>query len=66
MQQFIISSFLIIGFTSCKKNYVCECSGGKNPAYAYQIHDTKNKAEKSCGAIPAITVYDPERKCKIK
>ena len=66
MKQFALTIILIFVITSCKKNYTCECSGGRQQLYTRQIHATKKNAQKSCNSQPAITVYDPERICNIK
>ncbi len=43
-----ISIFSAIGFTSCKKNYVCECKNSNTTYVAGETEGTRNKAKKYC------------------
>lgn len=45
----LILSVLAFSFTSCEKNYNCECTD--NTGYVWSkstIHNTKDKAQKEC------------------
>ncbi|HOZ87857.1 MAG TPA: hypothetical protein PL029_08870 [Bacteroidia bacterium] len=44
---------LVLIFTSCKKDYTCECNyygygGGTVVKVTVEVHDTKKKAKKGC------------------
>ncbi|MDO9000051.1 MAG: hypothetical protein Q7W45_09825 [Bacteroidota bacterium] len=40
--------FSAIGFTSCKKNYVCECKNANTTYIAGETESTRSKAKKNC------------------
>lgn len=47
-----------IGFTSCKKDYSCECSVNGTVVYTATIKDTKKNAETACNytsTVPGAT-----------
>ncbi len=43
-----VSFFLSVGFSSCKKNYVCECKNSNTTYLAGEIESTRVKAKKYC------------------
>jgi hypothetical protein len=43
----IAASFL----SSCKKNYICECTNSNGSYEAGEITDTKRKAKKQCDKL---------------
>jgi hypothetical protein len=40
--------FSAVGFTSCKKNYVCECKNSNGTYVAGEKEGTRNQAKKYC------------------
>jgi len=40
--------FSVIGFSSCKKNYVCECKNSNTTYIAGETEGTRSKAKKYC------------------
>lgn len=57
-------ALLAIGFTSCKKDWTCECSANGQVLGTTTIKETKSKAKSACettASYPGISVT-----CKIK
>jgi hypothetical protein len=48
MKIYIITLMLSFVFTSCKKNYTCECSNGNTTYIAGEIEGTKVQAKQKC------------------
>lgn len=56
----VCAIFMILSFSSCKKNYNCECTSITNPTYSFTtvISDSKSNAKSECAAKTAI-ITDP-------
>lgn len=48
MKNLILISLMTILFTSCKKEYVCECTNPGGSFKAFSKHTTKEKADQQC------------------
>ncbi|MCG8576274.1 MAG: hypothetical protein MI810_15400 [Flavobacteriales bacterium] len=75
MKRIILSSFIALGvlaFTSCKKDYTCECTtttAGVSATASTTITDTKKNATESCDAGDATTTVGgitATTECEIK
>lgn len=50
----IFAASMMFGFTSCKKDYTCKCTGGVLGSVDYPIEDAKKAdAEDACTALEA-------------
>lgn len=59
--KFFIIIILLIANSSCKKEWVCECTHSNGSYVAGYIDDTKHKASKSCNELSK-----GDTKCTIK
>lgn len=56
-----VSFFLSVGFSSCKKNYTCECKNANASYPAGEIETTRSKAKKYCQDLSTA-----DTKCNIQ
>lgn len=64
--KYIFVLGIVFTFNACKKDYICECSGGSFNNFTKKYHDTKEKALERCKNENTWAVYEPNRKCEIK
>jgi hypothetical protein len=66
----VVLAVLAVTFTSCKKNYTCQCTFTTNGSvYATTsdiIHDTKSKAKTECEDLSEANTNGVSVACAIK
>jgi len=70
----ILTLLLTVAFTSCKKDYTCECTttidGSQQSVETSTITDTKSDAEAECNEMDmedkTLLGADRKRECEIK
>ena len=51
MRRITYIVLLLVAFTSCKKNRICECTNSNGTYEAGELEATKQQAKKDCKAL---------------
>jgi adenine specific DNA methylase Mod len=53
-KKILLAAFVVVLFSSCKKNYECWCTNENGSYYAGEIEGTKRGAKKQCAKIAQV------------